>query len=84
MLEHLADWFSTERFMPHGMCLVWRADLIWLHVTSDALIALSYFSIPFALVYFVRKRTDLAYPWMFLLPGLCGIRTMYGRDWSKP
>jgi diguanylate cyclase (GGDEF)-like protein/PAS domain S-box-containing protein len=67
MLEHLADWFSTERFMPHGMCLVWRADLIWLHVTSDALIALSYFSIPFALVYFVRKRTDLAYPWMFLL-----------------
>ena len=67
MLEYLAHWFSTERFMPHGMCLVWRADLIWLHVISDALIALSYFSIPFALVYFVRKRTDLAYLWMFLL-----------------
>ena len=67
MVEYLADWFSTERFMPHGMCLVWRQDLIWLHVISDTLIALSYFSIPFALVYFVRKRTDLAYPWMFLL-----------------
>jgi PAS domain S-box-containing protein len=67
MLEHLADWFSTDLFMPHGMCLVWRPDLIWLHVVSDALIALSYFSIPFALVYFVRKRADLAYPWMFLL-----------------
>jgi PAS domain S-box-containing protein len=67
MLEYLAHWFSTERFMPHGMCLVWRQDLIWLHVISDVLIALSYFSIPFALVYFVRKRTDLAYPWMFLL-----------------
>jgi len=67
MLEHLADWFSTDLFMPHGMCLVWRQDLIWLHVFSDTLIALSYFSIPFALVYFVRKRADLAYPWMFLL-----------------
>jgi PAS domain-containing protein len=67
MLELLADWFSTEPFMPHGMCLVWRQDLIWLHVISDALIALSYFSIPFALVYFVCKRTDLAYSWMFLL-----------------
>jgi diguanylate cyclase (GGDEF)-like protein/PAS domain S-box-containing protein len=67
MLELLADWFSTEPFMPHAMCLVWRQDLIWLHLVSDALIALSYFSIPFALIYFVRKRTDLAYPWMFLL-----------------
>jgi PAS domain-containing protein len=67
MLEHLADWFSTDLFMPHGMCLVWRQDLVWLHVVSDALIALSYFSIPFTLVYFVRKRADLAYPWMFLL-----------------
>jgi len=38
-----------------------------LHVLSDAVIALSYFSIPFALAYFVGQRRDLEYRWMFIL-----------------
>jgi signal transduction histidine kinase len=37
---------------------------------SDALIALAYFSIPFTLIYFVRKRRDLPFNWIFVCFGL--------------
>jgi PAS domain S-box-containing protein len=57
---------SAAGFMPHGMCYLWRWDVLSLHVLSDALISLAYFSIPFTLVYFVRKRRDLEFDWMFL------------------
>jgi len=43
--------------------------LVWLHVISDSLIALSYFTIPFTLLWFVRKRRDLPFSWMFVLFG---------------
>jgi signal transduction histidine kinase len=58
--------FSTKDFMPHGMCYEWDPTVIGLHVVSDALIALAYYSIPLTLVYFVRKRKDLAFDWMFV------------------
>lgn len=58
--------FSTKDFMPHGMCYQWNPAVIWLHVVSDALIAIAYYSIPLTLVYFVRKRKDLAFDWMFI------------------
>lgn len=46
-------------YMPHGMCLLWQPNLMALHIASDAVIALSYFTIPFALLRFVRGRDDL-------------------------
>jgi diguanylate cyclase (GGDEF)-like protein/PAS domain S-box-containing protein len=56
--------------------------MLWLHVLSDATIALAYFSIPFALWNFVKKRTDLAYRWVFVLFGLfillCGTTHLMG------
>jgi len=58
--------FSTGEFMPHGMCYEWNPSVIWLHVLSDAFIALAYYSIPLTLVYFVRKRKDLVFDWMFV------------------
>ena len=67
---------NTGDFMPHGACYLWLPSMLWLHIISDAVIALAYFSIPFALWYFVKKRTDLAYRWVFVLFGificLCG------------
>ncbi len=45
-----------ESFMPHGMCYAWRPDILWLHVFSDAAIAIAYFTIPYALVRTLRKR----------------------------
>ena len=66
MLDTVRQFFSTDDFMPHGMCYLWRPGVLWLHVISDALISLAYFSIPFTLVYFARKRMDLQFHWMFL------------------
>ena len=62
--------FSSGPFMPHGYCYMWVPGLVWLHVISDSLIALAYLSIPFTLAYFVRRRTDLPFDWMFLSFGV--------------
>lgn len=57
----LLQWlFGTARFVPHGVCLLWRPDLVAIHVIADTLIALSYFAIPGAIWWFVRRREDLA------------------------
>ena len=45
----LFDWLRPANFMPHGHCYLWRPDVLWLHVGSDTLIALSYYAIPVAL-----------------------------------
>jgi len=63
MFDHMMG--STE-FMPHGGCYLWTTSLIALHAISDAFIVLAYYSIPFTLVYFVRKRKDLKFHWMFV------------------
>jgi two-component sensor histidine kinase/PAS domain-containing protein len=55
--------------LPHGACLLWETGLVWLQVISDAFIALAYYAILMALVYVVRQRRDMAFPWMFLLFG---------------
>lgn len=67
MLENALTWFAPQAFMPHGTCLIWNSGLMGLHVASDTLIGLSYYSIPFGLASFVRRRRDVAYRWMFLL-----------------
>ena len=66
MVSSIAGFSSTEGFMPHGMCYLWRPDVLSLHATSDAVIALAYFSIPFTLIYFVRQRRDLEFQWIFV------------------
>lgn len=55
------------QYMPHGSCYLWQSDLIWLHVLSDGLTAIAYYSIPITLLYFVRRRQDLPFDWVFLL-----------------
>ena len=69
MLDLPPDFPSAQPFMPHGLCLLWRTDLLLLHVLSDSVIALSYYSIPLALIYFVIKRQDLQFRWILVLFG---------------
>lgn len=57
----------TDHFLPHGYCLNWQAELIWLYTIFNGLIALAYFSIPLALLHFVMARRDLYFPWIFIL-----------------
>jgi PAS domain S-box-containing protein len=61
---------GDQAFMPHGYCYMWNTGLIWLHLVSDALIFLSYLSIPVTLIYFMRHKQDLPFNWMFLLFGV--------------
>jgi len=65
-MNWIHEFFSSGSFMPHGHCYLWLPGVLWLHVISDSLITLAYFSIPFTLVYFVRKRRDLEFHWMFI------------------
>jgi signal transduction histidine kinase len=58
----------------------WSSDVVWLHVISDAVITLAYYIIPFGLIYFVRRRKDLAFDWIFVAFGIfilaCGATHM--------
>ncbi len=63
----MLDWLFENDFMPHGHCYYWRPDILWMHVVSDAVIALAYFSIPITLLYFLRRRPDLPFPAMVVL-----------------
>jgi PAS domain S-box-containing protein len=65
----LAYLFGSGGFQPHGFCYAWNPRLVWLHVLSDLLIALSYFAIPVVLFWVVRKRRDIPFSWLFLLFG---------------
>jgi signal transduction histidine kinase len=69
MLQLLHNFFSEGLFIPHGHCYLWQPGLVWLHILSDSLIALAYYSIPIILVYFVQKREDLPFKWILLLFG---------------
>ena len=56
----MLDWlFGAATFLPHGVCMLWRPDLVAMHVVSDALIALAYFAIPWGIAWFVKRRDDL-------------------------
>lgn len=76
MLELLQNLLAPSRYMPHGQCYLWQTPLIGLHVVSDALIAIAYFSIPAMLIYFIRKRKDIPFSHIFVMFGafivLCG------------
>jgi PAS domain S-box-containing protein len=70
--EDLLEFFEQllqSDFMPHGHCYQWRPEILWLHVISDGLIAFAYAIIPFLLAYFVKRRKDLQFRWIFLLFG---------------
>jgi PAS domain S-box-containing protein len=67
MLNFLKDVFADGQFIPHGHCYLWKPELVGLHILSDSIIGVAYYSIPIALIYFVRKRQDLPFNWIFVL-----------------
>jgi signal transduction histidine kinase len=64
MMKWLSDVFLERGLTPHGYCLLWNPDLILVHVISDALIALAYFSIPVVLWVVLRRRPELEFSWV--------------------
>ncbi|MEG3844022.1 ATP-binding protein [Microcoleus sp. herbarium14] len=81
MQEMWKTFFSSGSFIPHGHCYLWQTKLVWLHVASDSIIAIAYFSIPITLLYFISKREDLPFDWIFAMFGAfivaCGITHLF-------
>ena len=67
MFDLITSLLSTGSFIPHGHCFLWKPPLVWLHVVSDSVIALAYYSIPITLFHFVQRRRDLPFNWVFIL-----------------
>lgn len=64
----LITWLS-QASCAHGYCYLWDPWLVWLNVFSDGSITLSYYCIPVVLVYFIQKRRDLPFNWIFWMFG---------------
>lgn len=60
-------WSAANEFLPHSICLALQPAVLWLHAVSDAITALSYYSIPLVLVVFARKRAEGSSRWVLLL-----------------
>lgn len=61
------DQFLDGSFMPHGYCLQWRGDLLFMTLVGDGLTVLAYGLIPLALIQLVRTRNDLRFNHIFIL-----------------
>ena len=59
-MDSLLSFFGRHGYLPHGYCFTWSPGVLWTMVGSDLLVAASYFSIPLALVSFVRKRGEVS------------------------
>ncbi|MCB0317533.1 MAG: hypothetical protein KDD56_02165 [Bdellovibrionales bacterium] len=66
MLNEFIDLLNTN-FMPHGHCYLWSPFILWGHAVSDVIIAISYFSIPIVLIYFIQQRDDIVFSRVFIL-----------------
>jgi PAS domain S-box-containing protein len=73
--------FFRGDYMPHGHCYLWQPGILWTNVISDLVIAFSYFSIPFVLLYMVQKRKDQKFKGVFVLFALfilsCGLTHLF-------
>ncbi|MBR1268468.1 response regulator [Bradyrhizobium sp. AUGA SZCCT0222] len=62
---------------PHGACLLWKPELIWLNAVSDAMLAGAFFATAFVLAFFVWRRRDVMFRgvfWTFaIFAAVCGV-----------
>ena len=67
-----------SKLTEHGACLLWKPELIWLNVVSDAILAGAFFSTAFVLALFVwRRHREVMFWGVFLLfaifVAVCGV-----------
>ncbi|MEG4144459.1 ATP-binding protein [Microcoleus sp. Pol12B5] len=77
-MPDLLSTFFSNNFIPHGHCYLWKPGLVWLHLTSDALTTLAYYSVAVAIVYFTNERKDLSAHTVMLLVGFFFIFALCG------
>jgi signal transduction histidine kinase/ActR/RegA family two-component response regulator len=80
-MDFLTAFFASDQFAPHGYCLMWRPDVFWLHVISDATIAIAYLSIPAAIAVFAIQRRGTGHRWVLWMFGAfvlaCGMTHIF-------
>ena len=57
----------TGNYMEHGLCLNWEPALVSLHVGSDIVTGVAYYSIPLAMFYCAYRRRDLPFYKTFIM-----------------
>ena len=62
-----AGHLMTSSYMEHGLCLNWEKPLVLLHVGSDIITGIAYYSIPIAMFYFAYRRRDLPFIKIFAM-----------------
>ena len=77
-MPDLLSTFFANNFIPHGHCYLWKPGLVWLHLTSDVVTALAYYSVAFAIIYFTNQRKDLPAHTVVLLVGFFFIFALCG------
>jgi signal transduction histidine kinase/ActR/RegA family two-component response regulator len=77
-MPDLLSTFFSNNFIPHGHCYLWKPELVWLHITSDALTTLAYYSVAVAIIYFTNERKDLPAHTVMLLVGFFFIFALCG------
>lgn len=74
--------FDYDKYMPHGMCLMWEPWLVMLWVCSDLMIVTACMAIPLAILLVMRRRADLPHRGMITLFAafilLCGVTHFLG------
>ena len=63
---------------PHGACLEWKPELIWLNAVSDAMVAIAFFTTAFVLGFYVwRRRREVMFRGVFwslaIFAAACGV-----------
>ena len=67
----LAEYLLATNFLPHLYCYLGNPSLVWMHVVSDTLIGIAYFSISVTLAYLVKKgRRNIPFHWILLAFGV--------------
>lgn len=73
--------FATDA-TPRAICVNQDQAIIWTHIIGDVGIILAYYSIPLALLYFLWRRRDVAFHWIFVMFAFfimsCGTAHIFG------
>lgn len=64
MFGYLKRLLDTNALARHGFCFLWRPELLWTHVIADAVIGLSYMTIPISLMIIILRRKDIPFSWV--------------------
>src|ERR1700730_7757536 len=78
VLTLIGDLMDMSTLIPHGACLLWKPELIWLNAVSDAMVASAFFTTAFVLGSYVwRRRRDVMFRGVFwslaIFAAVCGV-----------